>query len=97
MIKSEVAGDGYTAQDESHQRIEREVERRLHHSSYRTLRDVSCRAEGVVVVLQGRLSSHYLKQLAQMLAADVEGVSCVVNSIVVTVPAPRPARPHDNP
>ena len=39
--------------------------------------------------LHGCLPSYYLKQLAQEIAAGVEGVRLVVNKIEVTAPARR--------
>ena len=51
---------------------------------YRQLRALRCRTEGSTVVLNGTISSFYLKQIAQSTAAKVEGVQRVVNEIEVT-------------
>jgi osmotically-inducible protein OsmY len=73
------------------QAIARVAEDRLRRSGYLALRDVSCDAREGVVYLRGRLPAHYLKQVAQALAAGVEGVCRVVNLIEVATPA-RPGR-----
>ena len=51
--------------------------------SYLALRDVSCMACDDVVYLHGRLPSYFLKQVAQEIAAGVEGVRLVINRIDV--------------
>jgi hypothetical protein len=63
--------------------IDRRAEERLRRSSYLALRDVSCLASDGVVYLHGTLPTYYLKQLAQEIAAGVEGVHCVINRIEV--------------
>jgi osmotically-inducible protein OsmY len=60
-------------------------------SGYLSLRDVTCTVSDGVASLHGSLPSHYLKQLAQEIAATVEGVRLVVNKIAVKAPA-RPSR-----
>ena len=69
--------------------IRRTAEERLRSSGYLALRDVACMARDDVVYLHGRLPSYFLKQLAQEIAAGVEGVRRVINRIDVL----RPARP----
>jgi osmotically-inducible protein OsmY len=69
---------------------EAESSRRLRHSGYSALWDVSCEADGATVHLRGRLRSHYLKQMAQAIVAEVEGVRRVVNLIEVAAPARGP-------
>ncbi len=59
------------------------VEDRLFSSGYLSLRDVSCIASDDVAYLDGRLPSYYLKQLAQEIAARVDGVRVVINKIEV--------------
>jgi osmotically-inducible protein OsmY len=66
------------------------AEDRLRRSTYLALRDVACDAREGVLRLRGRLPSHYLKQVAQALAAEVEGVREVVNQIVVIAPTDPP-------
>jgi osmotically-inducible protein OsmY len=67
--------------------IGRTAEERLQSSGYGALRDISCIASNGVAYLHGRLHSYYLKQLAQEIAAGVEGVRLVVNKIEVVAPA----------
>jgi osmotically-inducible protein OsmY len=61
----------------------REAADRLWRSGYLALRDVSCVALDGVVSLHGCLPSYYLKQVAQEIAAGVDGARCVVNRIEV--------------
>lgn len=69
--------------------IHRMAEERLRDSGYLALRDVVCMAHQDMVSLHGRLPSYFLKQLAQEIAAGVEGVRRVINRIEVL----RPGRP----
>ena len=55
----------------------------LRASPYRALRWISCDCNHGVLLLRGRLSSLYHKQLAQEAVAGVEGVTQVVNEIDV--------------
>jgi hypothetical protein len=64
--------------------IGRQAELRIRSSGYLALRDVTCMARGDTVHLRGRLPSHYLKQIAQEIAAGVEGVRHVYNGIEVS-------------
>lgn len=62
-----------------------EALRRLRRSGYSALRDVSCDVHGGDMRLIGRLRSYYLKQVAQAVVADIEGVHRVVNLIEIAV------------
>jgi carbon storage regulator len=64
--------------------IEEEAEDRLRRSSYLALRDIVCEVREGVAQLRGRLPSHYLKQVAQAIVAEVGGVAVVMNQIEVT-------------
>jgi len=66
-----------------------EAEHRLWGSGYLALRDVSCEVQAGIMRLQGRLPSYYLKQMAQALVADLEGVRRVVNLIEIATPPGR--------
>jgi phosphocarrier protein len=55
----------------------------LRKSPYFALRDVCCAYHDGVLTLRGFLPSYYLKQLAQSMVGDVEGVLRVVNEIEV--------------
>jgi osmotically-inducible protein OsmY len=59
------------------------VEQRLGASGYLALRRIDCQCEGGVLSLRGRVPSQYLKQVAQAIAAAVEGVHRVDNQIEV--------------
>lgn len=67
-----------------------EALRRLRRSGYLALWDVSCDVRGERVRLLGRLPSYYLKQVAQAVVAQVEGVRGVENLIEVASPGGRP-------
>jgi osmotically-inducible protein OsmY len=61
------------------------VEQRLGASGYLALRRIACECEceGGVLCLRGCVRSQYLKQVAQTIAAAVEGVHRVDNRIEV--------------
>jgi osmotically-inducible protein OsmY len=67
---------------------------RLRRSAYLALQRVCCEFRAGVLTLRGRLPSYYLKQVAQMLVATVEGVEQIDNRIEVV---PRAAPAVDNP
>ncbi len=60
----------------------------LHRAGYLALRDVTCEVHEGVALLNGRLTTHHLKQLAQELTSKVDGIRCVVNRIEVTTSRP---------
>jgi osmotically-inducible protein OsmY len=55
----------------------------FHESPYRTLRRISCKAEGGILVLEGRLNTFFEKQMAQEMAGRIKGVTQVDNKIEV--------------
>lgn len=59
------------------------VTHRLNTAGHPSLRSLRVTAACDVVVLQGTVSSYYLKQLAQVVAMTVQGVSCLVNETTV--------------
>jgi len=70
------------------------VEAHLRSNPYLALKNVSCegtvgREKEGVMVLRGCLPSYYLKQIAQTVVAQVEGVRQIENRIQVVSPAPR--------
>ncbi len=67
-----------------HPMIGRQAEIRIRGSGYLALCDVTCIARGDILHLRGRLPSHYLKQIAQEIAAGVDGVRHVDNGIEVS-------------
>ncbi|MDB5349075.1 MAG: putative periplasmic or secreted lipoprotein [Planctomycetota bacterium] len=66
-----------------------EAQERLRRCGYSALRDISCDVHGQSVRLAGRLPSYYLKQVAQAVVAEIEGVRRVINLIEVAVRADR--------
>jgi carbon storage regulator len=65
---------------------EEAAEDRLRRSGYLALRDIACEVRGGVARLRGRLPTQYLKQVAQAIVAEVEGVIAVSNEIEVIAP-----------
>ncbi|SIO61318.1 BON domain-containing protein [Singulisphaera sp. GP187] len=74
-----------------------EAERRLCESGYLALRDVSVSSESHAgtLWLRGRLPTYYLKQVAQSIVSEIEGVNQVVNHIDVVAPAGRSPLGHE--
>ncbi len=56
---------------------------RLQQNPYLAVRTVSCECDRGVLVLRGRLSTFYQKQVAQEAVAGLRGVEQVVNEIEV--------------
>ena len=75
-----VATAGTTARE---RRIEESAESRLRRSGYLALRDINCTCHDEEITLRGRLPTYYLKQLAQHLVAEIEGVRRTINEIEV--------------
>jgi osmotically-inducible protein OsmY len=69
--------------------IEESVECRLRGSPYLALRDVGCAYRDGVLTLRGCLPTYYLKQMAQEVSAEVEGVRAIANEIEVSAPIGR--------
>lgn len=59
---------------------------RLYDSGWHGLKQVSCEEHEGAVVLRGRVPTFYLKQLAQVLAAQAPGVEELINRIEVASP-----------
>ncbi len=57
--------------------------KRLSESPYRELQRVTCNTRNGVLVLKGRVSSFYLKQLAQEIARQADGVQTIANQLEV--------------
>lgn len=71
------------------------VSERLAESSYFVLRNVWCDFHEGVLCLRGKVPSYFLKQMAQTIACQVDGVEECMNRIEVTSPVglPSPAKP----
>jgi osmotically-inducible protein OsmY len=57
---------------------------RLRGSGYGALHSVGCAFDSGVLHLRGRVPSYYLKQVAQSLVVDLEGVRQVINRLEVS-------------
>ena len=63
--------------------IEGSVAARLRQSPYPSLRRISCGLGDAALILRGRVPSYYMKQVAQIIAVSVDGVSVVQNELEV--------------
>ncbi len=68
---------------EAAERIAKLAERRLQESGYFCLRRVSCHYHEGVLALRGRVPSFYLKQVAQTVVRQIEGVIEILNQVEV--------------
>lgn len=66
--------------------VVRQAEERLQDCPYQELRDILCDYHEGVLTLRGRVSSFYLKQMAQTVVAKLDGVDECVNRIEVRPP-----------
>jgi osmotically-inducible protein OsmY len=66
--------------------LARQIHDRLQTAGYLALRGVDCEVRDGVAYLDGRLRSHYLKQIAQAAAMQVDGIVGIENRIDV-IPA----------
>jgi osmotically-inducible protein OsmY len=73
-LKTGLPGDGVISAAEA----------RLRKSAYVELRRVSCEYHEGALTLRGRVSSYYLKQMAQSLVSELEGVLEINNQLDVT-------------
>jgi osmotically-inducible protein OsmY len=62
------------------------VERALHATGFAPLRAVEVSVTGEFVILRGRVPSYYMKQLAQAVAMEVEGIRELRNDVQVALP-----------
>ena len=66
--------------------VEAEAQSRLRTSNYLELRRVSCEFHEGVLTLRGRVPTFYLKQIAQELIRQLDGVVEINNRLVVAAP-----------
>ena len=64
-------------------RVVEDLERRFRQSTYCPIRNLKCDFHEGVLTIRGRLPSYYLKQVAQTIARNVDGVEEVVNRVEV--------------
>lgn len=63
--------------------LERRVQAVLEQSSYLMHRPIECVRQERAVVLRGSVCSYFEKQIAQTLAANVDGIERVINQLEV--------------
>lgn len=68
------------------QKVVSDAEKCLDGSSHLFRRSVSCAYRDGVLRLDGKVPTFYLKQIAQSLAAGVEGVDRIENALIVVNP-----------
>ncbi|TWT78116.1 hypothetical protein Pla123a_09050 [Posidoniimonas polymericola] len=68
------------------ERVELTATEKLEHSSHLFRRSVSCRFREGVLRLDGRVPTFHLKQIAQSLLDNIDGVSRIENALVVVNP-----------
>ncbi|HEX7449716.1 MAG TPA: BON domain-containing protein [Pirellulales bacterium] len=64
-----------------------EAQRRLQNSPYPSHRRLHCSFRAGVLIVHGRVSSYYLRQMAFALVADLDGVDQFVDRVEVVAPA----------
>jgi hypothetical protein len=67
-------------------RIREIAEGRLRDSSYWPVRTICCDYQEGVLILRGRVSAYYLKQIAQAAVSELDGVLEIANRIEVARP-----------
>ena len=67
-------------------RIAQQAKQRLGGTSYQFLRFVDCCFQNGVLTLRGRVPTFYLKQMAQSVLANIEGVDRIDNRVDVVSP-----------
>lgn len=67
-------------------RVAHQARQRLGNTSYHFLRFVDCCFQNGVLTLSGRVPSFYLKQMAQTVLANIEGVDRIDNRVDVVSP-----------
>ena len=61
-----------------------EAQRRLQNSPYPAHRHLRCSVRAGVLIVQGRVSSYYVRQMVWPLVADLDGVDQFVDRVEVT-------------
>jgi osmotically-inducible protein OsmY len=77
-------GSGAATADRQAMGVCRRVRQRYEECPYRALQQLSASLDRGVLTLRGRVGSFYMKQLAQTIAQQVDGVTAVVNHVEVT-------------
>ena len=66
---------------------------RLRQAPYLELRHVNCTFHDGILILQGQVSSYYLRQMAQTVVQGLEGVEAIDNQLEV-IPGRLPKHPR---
>lgn len=74
-----LAGRGYSTGAEAQHRLE--------NSPYPAHRRLQCDFRAGVLIVQGQVSSYYLRQMAWALVADLDGIDRFVDRVEVSPPA----------
>jgi len=69
--------------------VEELAERRLRSDSHQDIKKISCRCSNGVLVLQGRVPTYYLKQVAQETVSRLNRAERIENQIEVIAPDSR--------
>ena len=64
--------------------VSRAIQHRFEQSAYRSLRQVRCEWRDGALTLFGEVPTFFLKQMAQTIAASVNGAVAIANQIDVT-------------
>ena len=83
-MEAALARDGSDRSDSASQRTLPEIRRRLCSAGYHVLREIECEYDDGVVVLRGRVSTYYLKQVAQAAVLRDPAIERVLNLIEVS-------------
>ncbi len=86
MLTSDTSEPKAESQDLEARMIEL-AERCLHSNPCLAMKNVSCDYHDGVLVLRGCLPTYYLKQLAQQVVVDLEGVERIDNQVEIVTPA----------
>jgi osmotically-inducible protein OsmY len=75
-------------------RLQGHVQTALQRSYYYEIQNVTCSCHEDVVVLHGKVSSFYLKQVAQTIVRQVAGVEEIFNRLTVVYPTRKTNSQH---
>lgn len=67
----------------SDEKLDQKVGKSIQQINYRQLHEIECHSKNGVVTRAGTLASFYFKQMAQVIAAKLPGVTRVINDIQV--------------
>ncbi len=83
-MESGLASDAPNRCDAASEHALTDIRRRLCSTGYQILREIECDCSGGIVVLRGRVSTYYLKQIAQATLLGNPAIKTVVNLIEVS-------------